>query len=101
MKVEQKAVQEAIVYLGEEISISNSDELKTVLQDLYDKSFKTIAVDFSITTMIDSSCLGKLLMFQKKLKESNRKLIIINVTSKHIRKMFDLIQLHKVISIVD
>jgi anti-sigma B factor antagonist len=101
MKVDRKTAQEAIIHLSEKIDISNSSELKDLLQGLYDENYKMITVDFSKTGMIDSSCLGKLLMFQKKFKENGGGLIIINVTSDYIRKMFVQIHLHKVIDIID
>ncbi len=101
MKVDRKAEQEAIVYLTERINISNSGELKNVLQDLCDENYKTVAIDFTETKMIDSSCLGRLLMFQKKFRENNGELVITNVTSDYIKKMFKMIHLNKVISIVE
>ncbi|MEW5921505.1 MAG: STAS domain-containing protein [Bacillota bacterium] len=99
MEVEKKTDQEAVIYLGEKVNIVNSPELKQKLQALYDEGYKTIIVDFSGTKMIDSSCLGKLLMFQKKLKEREGELKIVNVSSEYINKMFNVIQLYKVINI--
>ena len=101
MKVDRRVGQEATVYLVEKISLANSDKLKNTLQSLYDNNYKLVKLDFSKTKMIDSSCLGKLLLFQKKYKENNGELVIINVSNDYIRKMFDLIHLHKVISIID
>ena len=99
MEVEKKNNQEAIIHLGERVNIVNSPELKQQLQVLYDEGYRTIIVDLNKTKMIDSSCLGKLLMFQKKLKERQGELRIINVSSEYISKMFNLIQLYKVINI--
>ena len=89
----------ATVYLGERVNIMNSPELKQKLQTLYDEGVQAITVDFTGTKMIDSSCLGKLLMFQKRLKDRGGELKISNVTSDYISKMFDIIQLYKVIDI--
>jgi anti-sigma B factor antagonist len=100
VKVERKSTEEATIYLCERINITNSTELKDKLQTLFDENFLTIEIDFSKTKMIDSSCLGKLLMFQKKLKEKDRELVITNVTSEYLIKMFDMIHLHKVINII-
>jgi len=94
-----KSEGKAVIYLDEKIDIINSPELKEKLQALYNEGIYVISVDFSITRMIDSSCLGKLLMFQKKLKERNGELKIINVTSDYIKKMFDMIHLDRVINI--
>lgn len=95
----KKAEGKAVVSLDEKIDIINSPELKENLQALYDEGIYFISIDFSITRMIDSSCLGKLLMSQKKLKEQNGELNIINVTSDYIKKMFDMIHLERVINI--
>ena len=99
MKVKRGAGQVATVYLGEKVNIANSVALKNVLQDLHSENYKTVNIDFLETKIIDSSCLGKLLMFQKKFKENEGELIITNVTSGYIKKMFALIHLHKVINI--
>jgi len=101
MRVYRKTAQEATIYLDEKIDLSSADALKNVLQGLYDENYKMIKMDFSVTKSIDSSCLGRLLMYQKKLKENNGELIITNVTGEYIRKMFDLIHLHKVIRIIE
>lgn len=99
MKVDRKTKEEAIIFLGKKINIANSAELKEILQSLCTESYQTITVDFSRTRIIDSSCLGILLMFQKKLKEKKGEIVIINVTSDYIRRMFALIHLSKVINI--
>ena len=101
MRVDRKTDREATIYLDENICINISGELKNMLQDLCDENYTMVAVDFSKTKMIDSSCLGRLLMFQKKLKENGGELVITNVASRYIKKMFDLIQLRKVISIIE
>ncbi len=99
MEVKKQDDQNAVVYLGERVNIINSPELKQSLQDLFNAGVQTITVDFTGTKMVDSSCLGKLLMFQKRLKDRGGELKISNVTSDYIRKMFDVIQLNKVINI--
>ncbi|HHU76651.1 MAG TPA: STAS domain-containing protein [Firmicutes bacterium] len=99
MKVIRKTKQEAIIYLDEKINIANSAELKEILQSLCTENCQTITVDFSHTRIIDSSCLGILLMFQKRLKEKKGEIIIKNVTSDYIRQMFTLIHLSKVIDV--
>ncbi len=81
------------------IDLSNSHLLGEKLQVLYDEGFKEITLDFNLVTGIDSSGLGKLLIFQKKLKERGGKLKIINITNEYIRKMFKMIHLYKVIDI--
>ena len=99
MKIQRKG-KSLILMLNEgRIDLTNSHILEEKLQELYNKGFKVIALDFSLVSGIDSSGLGKLLLFQKKLKEHGGKLKVINVTNKYIRKLFETIHLYKVIDI--
>ncbi len=97
VKISDKA---AIVIPGEKIDISNSQVLKERLLELYDEGYVTITLDFSKVSAIDSSGLGKLLLFHKLLKERKGELCVTNVLSEHVYKMFKIIQLDKVIKIV-
>ncbi len=81
------------------IDVVNSQNLKQELLNLYNDGVKEIVIDFSKITSIDSSGLGKLLLFQKKLKERGGELRIINVTNDYIQNMFKMIHLNKVIKI--
>ena len=81
------------------IDLSNAHFFGEKLRAYYEEGIKDITLDFSRVTGIDSSGLGKLLLFQKRLKERGGKLRIINVTSSYIRKMFKMIHLYKVIDI--
>ncbi len=91
----------ALVRAEGRIDVTNSHLIKEKLETLLDEGFKTITLDLSLVTGIDSSGLGKLLLFQKKLKERGGGLRIINITSGYIRKMFNMIHLYKVINIED
>ncbi len=99
MRIDRGATFEATVYLGEKINIASSARLKDILQSLCNESYKLVTIDFSQVKVIDSTCLGTLLLFQKKLGENGGELIITNVTSDYIKKMFTLIQLPRVIDI--
>ncbi|PTV93531.1 anti-sigma B factor antagonist/stage II sporulation protein AA (anti-sigma F factor antagonist) [Halanaerobium saccharolyticum] len=81
------------------IDFSNSQDLKDKLLELFKKDYKKVILDFSEVESIDSSGLGKLLLFHKKLKEKDGKLIIRNVESDYIKNMFEMIHLNKVITI--
>jgi anti-sigma B factor antagonist len=83
------------------IDVVNSQNLKQELLNLYNEGISEIVIDFSKITSIDSSGLGKLLLFQKKLKERGGELRIINVTNDYIQNMFKMIHLNKVIRIDD
>lgn len=99
MRVEKQGNNTAVVVPDEIIDITNSKELKEHLLTLYEEGVNLITFDFSNVTAIDSSGLGKLLLFQKKLKERDGELRIINVNSEHIRNTFNMIHLYKVINI--
>lgn len=97
MRIEKKSDERAVIIPPGKIDITNSHELKMALLKLYDDGCKIIEVDFTNITNIDSSGLGKLLLFQKKLKERQGELKIVNISSEYIRKMFTMIHLYKVI----
>lgn len=81
------------------IDVVTSQDLKDNLLELFNEGFDYIIIDFSNVTSIDSSGLGKLLLFQKKLKERDGALSIINVSTDYIKNMFKMIHLDKVIDI--
>lgn len=101
MKVEKKSQDTAVIIPKGRIDITNSQELKEKLLLLYEEGFKYVSIDFTDVTGIDSSGLGKLLLFQKKLKERDGELKVVNITSDYIKKMFNIIHLYKVINIED
>lgn len=89
----------AVVYPGTRIDITNSNELKDKLLELYNEGYKNIDVDFDNVDGIDSSGLGKLLLFQKKLKERGGRLKVTNIQDENVKNMFSLIHLDKVVEI--
>lgn len=91
----------AIVYLEGEIDFTNSQDFKNELLKIYDQNIKDVEIDFGRLESIDSSGLGKILLFNKKLEEIDGELKIKNVKSEYIREMFEMIQLNKVIKIID
>ncbi|OEH85610.1 anti-anti-sigma factor [Desulfuribacillus stibiiarsenatis] len=99
MDIVKNGEKEAMIIPKGRIDMSNSHILKDKLLELYNDSYLFITIDFSDVAGIDSSGLGKLLLFQKKLKEKNGELKIINVSSEYIKKMFEMIHLNKVIHI--
>lgn len=83
------------------IDFSNSQKLKEDLLKLLEDDYKEIIIDFGSVESIDSSGLGKLLLFHKKIKEKDGQLRIRNVESDYIKNMFEMIHLAKVIEIED
>jgi anti-anti-sigma factor len=100
-KITEVNSTDVIITPKENIDYSNSQKFKEILQKLFEQNYKKIIIDFSEIERIDSSGLGKLLLFQKKLKERNGDLIITNVKNDYIKNMFEMIHLNKVITIRD
>lgn len=88
-----------IVSPQENIDFANSNELKEELISIKEDGYNQIEIDFGEVNSIDSSGLGKLLLFHKKLKEKDGELSIKNIQSDYIKNMFDMIKLNKVIKI--
>ncbi|MGI6558447.1 MAG: STAS domain-containing protein [Limnochordia bacterium] len=99
MEVIHETPAEVRVMPGERIVIENAAELKEILINLIDQGARQITVDMGRVKTIDSSGLGKLLLGNKLLKELNGKLIIENITSEYIDKMFRLIHLDEMLEI--
>lgn len=99
MEIIKEGKDNATIIMGGEVDLSNSHLLKETLNMLYEEGFKVVTLDFSQVTGIGSAGLGKLLLFQKRFKERGGGLKIINIKSKHIQKMFNMIQLARVIEI--
>lgn len=99
MNVNKEGNTRAILKPEGRIDVVTSQDLKERLLELYNEGYNFIVIDFSEVSSIDSSGLGKLLLFQKKLKERNGSLSIINVKTEYIKNMFKMIHLDKVIDI--
>lgn len=101
MKWTQQREDSGVIHLQGRIDVSNSNELKTMLAEKYNEGMNVITINFEHVTSIDSSGIGKLLLFQKKLKDRGGELKLVNVKNEYIMNMFRMIHLHKVISIED
>ncbi|MFW6026122.1 MAG: STAS domain-containing protein [Candidatus Woesearchaeota archaeon] len=93
--------KKVVVRPKENIDFSNSNELKEELLRVYEDGYNQIDIDFTEVDRIDSSGLGKLLLFHKRLKEKKGNLVIKNIESNYIKNMFDMIHLDKIIEIED
>lgn len=98
MRVEHSDGQ-AVVFPRGRIDITSSQELKETMDRLVAQGTKKVCLDFGEVTGIDSSGLGKLLLFQKKLQQQQGQLSIRNVASEYVKKIFALVYLNKVITI--
>ncbi len=86
-----------IKLVGDHLDVSNSNTLKTQVEKLLaDNSL--VIMDLSSVSFIDSSGLGALLSFLRKMnaKQANFKLTGL---SKPVTALFELVRIHKIFSI--
>lgn len=100
MEIERKSKQTAVIIPAGKIDVTNSNLFKEKLNQLFEEGIKVIIIDFTNVNALDSSGIGKLLVFYKKLKEKGGTLSIINVKHENVRNLLDMICLDKVINIV-
>jgi anti-sigma B factor antagonist len=81
------------------LDIDNSRKLKVQLTDVFEQGAKNVELDFSETESVDSSGLGKILLFSEKFKDAGGGLKIANVNNSKVAQLFRLINLDKFINI--
>jgi anti-sigma B factor antagonist len=89
-----------VIELGGEVDLYTAPELKSELVRLIDSGSKTVVVDLSETTFIDSTTLGVLLGGVKRLRPSGGSLLLV-ISDRNIRKIFEITLLDRVFSIFD
>jgi len=99
MQIEKKDERTAVIIPAGKIDVTNSNLFKAKLTELYQEGFNDIIIDFTDVNTLDSSGIGKLLVFYKKLKDRGGTLSIIHVKHANIRHLLDMICLDKVINI--
>ena len=75
-----------------------ANEFQKYLEELSEGPHKTITLNLSEVTSINSSCIGKILLFRKKLAEQDRT-IRIRGCSDSLFSTFQLIKFDKLLSI--
>ncbi len=80
------------------LSGETTNEFHRQVEDLVSASYQTISLDLSKTESINSSALGKILLFRKKLAEQKRTLQIRGC-SDGLYKTFQMIRFDTLISI--
>ena len=83
---------------GTLMGIESTDTFQHQLQELVASNIKIITLNFEDVDAINSSCIGKIFLFQKKLEEDGRK-IQIRGCSESLHKTFQLIKLEQLIKI--
>jgi len=71
------------------------------LQTLYEQEVQFIQVDFTVTELLREYCLGILLLYHKRLTERGGELRFVNVKSSHLKHVFDMIDLRRIMTIED
>lgn len=82
----------------EMLNSQNSEELKVILNELFIKGVRNIQMDLSRVKATNSSGLGKILFFYKKLKEENGSLTI-KAISNDLKETFKLLRLDKLFNL--
>lgn len=90
---------ETVLKIERVLNMESSRRLKKQLIDLLENGTKHVVLDFADTESIDSSGLGKLLLFNQKFKETGRKFAVSNVRHVEVTTLFRLINLDKIIVI--
>ncbi len=89
----------SIVKIERNLNIENSRKLKKELVEMLHQGVRQVELDFSLTETVDSSGLGKLLLFNEKFKAAGGSFKVINVINKGVAEMFQLINLAKFLHI--
>lgn len=89
----------AIIYPGKNIDITNSTELRSHLEDLMDEGCRKIVLDLTDVAVIDSSGIGKLLVFYSRFEEHGGSMVMRNVNNAYLRKLFSLISFDQIIKV--
>lgn len=89
-----------VVILPETVTVSSSAAaLRKTLFSLYEHGHNNIILDFGKVKLLDCAGLGTILFSQNRLKKRGGEIRIVNVESKHLKNLFELIHIHSVIKI--
>ncbi len=100
LDIEKKDDNARIIPHGS-INVANAEKLKDKFFELTRSDIYNIVMDMEYVDDIDSSALGKILLFQKVVEENDGKLIIENVESDDVKKVFNTVELSEAIDIRD
>ena len=101
MNITEEKIQDIIFCKVEgEININTSPQLRKSFEDLIKSGSKKIIIDFSSVLYIDSSGLATLIELFQRLKKTDGKLRICNM-SERVRNVFEVTKLHKLFEIYD
>ncbi|SDL30638.1 STAS domain-containing protein [Halarsenatibacter silvermanii] len=84
---------------GEDLDLTTAGDLKEEFTELVENGQKNIVIDFERVRRIDSSGIGKILLFQKILKEEQGSLKITNINSEYVREVFEMVHLDELVDV--
>ena len=87
-----------VISLSGEVDLYTAPEFKQQLLDVIAKGAKTVVVDFSNTTFIDSTTLGVLVGGVKRLRTNDGQLSLV-CSDRNITKIFEITGLDRVFAI--
>ena len=90
--------EEVVLSVVGSLSGEAANEFHRRVEELVGGAYATISLDLSQTEAINSSILGKILLFRKKLAEQQRTLQITGC-SKSLYELFQMVNFDKLISI--
>ena len=95
---EQLSDDAYVIALSGEVDLYTAPEFKQQLLDVIAKGAKTVVVDFSNTTFIDSTTLGVLVVGVKRLRANDGQLSLV-CSDRNITKIFEITGLDRVFTI--
>ena len=95
---EQLSDDAYVIALSGEVDLYTAPEFKQQLLDVIAKGAKTVVVDFSNTTFIDSTTLGVLVGGVKRLRTNDGQLSLV-CSDRNITKIFEITGLDRVFAI--
>ena len=98
IKTEQLSDDAYVISLAGEVYLYTAPEFKQQLLEVIGEGAKTVIVDFSDTTFIDSTTLGVLVGGVKRLRSNDGKLSLV-CSDRNITKIFEITGLDKVFPI--
>jgi anti-sigma B factor antagonist len=98
IKTEQLSQNAYVVSLAGEVDLYTAPEFKQQLLEVISQGAKTVIVDFTNTTFIDSTTLGVLVGGVKRLRTNDGQLTLV-CSDRNITKIFEITGLDRVFSI--
>ncbi|PWH81431.1 STAS domain-containing protein [Brumimicrobium oceani] len=99
-KVLNKADYSIISSAVDKLNLSNASELKSTILEINKANVSNIIIDLKATSYCDSSGLSALLSANRLCKNSNGQFILTGLNA-NVKKMIEIAQLHRVLSITE